>query len=60
MPRAIARQVRALGLEADARGVFSTEDSPQARRHALAMKLGLLDKLITPEVLSRCWRRGTS
>ena len=44
-------QVRALGLEADARGVFSTDDSPQARRHALAMKLGLLDKPITPEVL---------
>jgi pyruvate,water dikinase len=44
-------QIRALGLEADARGVFSTEDSPQARRHALAMKLGLLDKPITPEVL---------
>ena len=44
-------QIRALGLEADARGVFSTEDSPQARRHALAMKLGLLDKPITPAVL---------
>lgn len=44
-------QVRALGLEADARGVFSTEDSPQARRHALAMKLGLLDKPIAPAVL---------
>jgi pyruvate, water dikinase len=44
-------QIRALGLEADARGVFSTQDSPQARRHALAMKLGLLDRPITPEVL---------
>src|SRR5579864_7977186 len=44
-------QVRALDLEADARGVFSTVDSPQARRHALAMKLGLLDKPITPAVL---------
>src|SRR4051794_35300662 len=43
--------IRALGLEADARGAFSTDDSPQARRHALAMKLGLLDKAITPEVL---------
>jgi pyruvate,water dikinase len=43
-------QVRALGLEADARGVFSAE-GPQARRHALAMKLGLLDKPIVPEVL---------
>src|ERR1700687_2049954 len=44
-------QIRALGLEVDARGVFSTDDSPQGRRHALAMKLGLLDKPITPVVL---------
>jgi pyruvate,water dikinase len=43
-------QIRALGLEADARGVFASADSPQARRHALAMKLGLLDQPITPEV----------
>ena len=44
-------QIRALGLEADARGVFSAASSPEARRHALAMKLGLLDQPITPEVL---------
>jgi hypothetical protein len=44
-------QIRALRLEADARGVFSAASSPQARRHALAMKLGLLDQPITPEVL---------
>ena len=44
-------QVRALGLEADARGVFSADNSPRARRHALAMKLGLLDQPITPAVL---------
>ncbi len=44
-------QIRALGLEADARGVFSAVESPQARRHALAMKLGLLDRPITPVVL---------
>jgi len=44
-------QIRALDLEADARGVFSAAESPQARRHALAMKLGLLDRPITPEVL---------
>jgi pyruvate,water dikinase len=44
-------QLRALGLEAEARGVFSAIESPQARRHALMMKLGLLDKPITPEVL---------
>ncbi len=44
-------QIRALGLEADARGVFAAQDSPQARRHALAMKLGLLDQPISPEIL---------
>jgi pyruvate,water dikinase len=44
-------QIRALGLEADARGVFSALESPQARRHALMMKLGLLDRPVTPEVL---------
>jgi pyruvate, water dikinase len=52
-------QVRALGLEADARGAFSARESAQARRHALAMKLGLLDRPITPEVLDpllAAWR----
>jgi pyruvate, water dikinase len=44
-------QLRALQLEADARGVFGARESPQARRHALAMKLGLLDQPITPAVL---------
>jgi phosphoenolpyruvate synthase/pyruvate phosphate dikinase len=44
-------QIRALGLEGDARGVFAAQDSPQARRHALAMKLGLLDQPISPEIL---------
>ena len=44
-------QVKALGLEADMRGVFAAQDRPQARRHALAMKLGLLDRAITPEIL---------
>lgn len=44
-------QIRALGLEADARGVFATQDRPQARRHALAMKLGLLDQPICPGIL---------
>jgi phosphoenolpyruvate synthase/pyruvate phosphate dikinase len=44
-------QVTALGLDADARGVFSAKDSPQARQHALAMKLGLLGKPIIPEIL---------
>jgi phosphoenolpyruvate synthase/pyruvate phosphate dikinase len=44
-------QIRALRLEADARGVFSARESAQARRHALMMKLGLLDQPITPAVL---------
>ncbi|MBI2291095.1 MAG: hypothetical protein HYU73_12320 [Betaproteobacteria bacterium] len=44
-------QIRALGLEADARGVFAAQDRPRARRHALAMKLGLLDRPIVPEIL---------
>jgi len=44
-------QIRALGLEAHARGVFASQDRPEARRHALAMKLGLLDQPITPEIL---------
>src|SRR5579863_1527278 len=55
-------QIQALGLEADARGAFSTQDSPQARRHALAMKLGLLDKPITPAILDpllAAWRALT-
>jgi pyruvate,water dikinase len=56
---AYRKQIRALGLETDARGVFSAQESPQARRHALAMKLGLLDQPITPAVLEpllAAWR----
>jgi phosphoenolpyruvate synthase/pyruvate phosphate dikinase len=52
-------QIKALGLEADARGVFGAQESPQARKHALAMKLGLLDQEITPAVLDpllAAWR----
>jgi pyruvate,water dikinase len=44
-------QIRALRLEADARGVFGAQESPQARKHALAMKLGLLDRPIAPAIL---------
>ncbi len=44
-------QIRALGLEANARGVFAAQDRPQARRHALAMKLGLLDRPVSGEIL---------
>lgn len=48
---AYRHQIRALGLEADARGVFGSDESPQARKHALAMKLGLLDKPIDRQIL---------
>ena len=48
---AYQEQIRALKLEEAARGVFSSDDSPKARRHALAMKLGLLDKAIAPQIL---------
>jgi pyruvate,water dikinase len=44
-------QVRTLGLEASARGVFGSDDGPRARRCALDMKLGLMDKPIAPEIL---------
>jgi pyruvate,water dikinase len=43
-------QLKALGLEETARKVFSTEGM-DARRHALAMKLGLLDEPITENLL---------
>ena len=52
-------QVRALGLEESARGAFATDSSPQARRYALDMKLGLMDKPIAPEIeaqLLAAWR----
>ncbi len=57
--RAYRMQVAALGLEAAARGAFSAEDRPQARRHALRMKLGLHDRPIVPQVLEpllEAWR----
>jgi phosphoenolpyruvate synthase/pyruvate phosphate dikinase len=38
--QAYRTQIRVLGLEAHARGVFSALEGPQARRHALMMKLG--------------------
>jgi len=55
-------QIRALGLEGDARGVFSASESAKARRHALAMKLGLLDQAIAPAILDEllsAWRQLT-
>jgi pyruvate,water dikinase len=51
-------QVAALGLGESARGVTSPE-SGTARRAALAMKLGLLDRPIVPQVLEplrEAWR----
>lgn len=48
---AYREQLRSLGLEGDARGAFSAEDSPKARRHALNMKLGLMDRDIAPQIL---------
>ena len=52
-------QIAALGLDVSARGVFSAQDRPQARRHALNMKLGLLDQPIVPRILApllAAWR----
>lgn len=56
---AYRRQVRHLGLEESARGAFATDNSAQARRHALNMKLGLMDKPVAPEIetqLLAAWR----
>ena len=52
-------QLAALNLEASARGAFSTDDGAEARRHALRMKLELLDRPIAPAVfdpLIAAWR----
>ena len=43
-------QLKALGLDATARKVFSTDDGAKARRYALDMKLGLMDRPIAPEI----------
>jgi pyruvate,water dikinase len=44
-------QVRALGLEETASAVFSAKSSPEQRRAALQMKLGLMNRPIIPEIL---------
>src|SRR5258708_7578293 len=44
-------QISALGVEKSARGVFSSEDRPSARRCALDTKLGLMQGAIVPEVV---------
>jgi pyruvate,water dikinase len=52
-------QLGALGLEAAARGVFSADERPRARRHALELRLGLMQGAIVPEVLEpllAAWR----
>ncbi len=49
--RAYRTQIAALGLEASARGVFSADDGAQARRHALDLKLGLMERPVVPEIL---------
>lgn len=48
---AYRRQLQSLGLEATARAVFATEDTAEARRHALRMKLELLEQPIDAEIL---------
>src|SRR5260221_13749753 len=45
-------QLAALNLEESARGAFATEDGAEARRHALRMKLELLEQPIVPAVLA--------
>ncbi len=52
-------QIRALNLEASARGAFAATDGAEARRHALQMKLALLQQPVTAAVLSpflEAWR----
>lgn len=44
-------QIKHLGLEKSARGAFAAEDSPQARKFALDMKIGLMDEPIAPQIL---------
>jgi pyruvate,water dikinase len=50
---AYRRQLAALGLEATAREVFASDDRPRARRCALDMKLGLMERAIAPQVLEQ-------
>jgi pyruvate,water dikinase len=57
--RAYRAQLAALGLEATAREVFAAEDRPRARRCALDMKLGLMERPIAPQLLDpllAAWR----
>jgi pyruvate,water dikinase len=57
--RAYRLQLAALGLEAAARAAFATADGPAARRHALSVRLGLLDGPVAAAVLAplrAAWR----
>jgi len=54
--RAYRMQLAHLGLEDDARGVFGCGDRPQARRHALAVKLNLMQKPLAPSILKQLLR----
>ncbi len=59
---AYRRQLAALELEETARRVFSADDRPQARRHALDMKLGLMERPVAPGLtgpLLAAWRAAT-
>jgi len=49
--QAYRMQLAHLGLEEAARGVFSAPDRPQARRHALAVKLHLMQEPIAAPIL---------
>src|SRR4051794_12982716 len=52
-------QVASLGLEASARLAFTAADGMEARRHALRMKLELIERPISPEILDpllAAWR----
>src|SRR3989338_7491970 len=55
---AYRRQVSHLGLEESARGAFAADSSPQARRHALNMKLGLMDQPIMPDIEAQLLAAG--
>ena len=60
--QAYRMQLAALGLAATAREVFAAEDRPQARRCALDMKLGLMERPVAPELtgpLLAAWRAVT-
>jgi len=50
--QAYRMQLAHLGLEEAARGVFAAEDRPQARRHALFVKLNLMQQAIASPVLT--------